>query len=228
MPEAIPSGAIPRHMSAPAHLRVLVLDDSRVDRRRIERLCREADIEVELEEAATLQAFTEALEGPLFDLFVIDYRLGEGDGLIALETLNRHPVQRAGASIMVAGEGPVQVAVDAMKAGCGDFLLKDHLTADVLLRAMSGALDRRAAALGAPRQAAYAAPGSGHFARENAAEMRAILSSMLRHVRTLRRAGGPDTAVQGVETSAARLWNFLEALKSAERAARAAGPARLN
>lgn len=228
MPEAIPSGDVLRRMPAPASLRVLVLDDSRVDRRRIERLCREADIEVDLEEAATLQAFTEALEGPPFDLFVIDYRLGEGDGLIALETLNRHPVQRAGASIMVAGEGPVQVAVDAMKAGCGDFLLKDHLSADVLLRAMSGALDRRAAALGAPRQPAHPSPGSGHFVRENAAEMRSILSSMLRHVRTLRRAGGPEAALQGVEASAARLWNFLEALKAAERAARGAGAPRLN
>ena len=48
MPEAISSGAALRRMPAPASLRVLVLDDSRVDRRRIERLCREADIEVEL------------------------------------------------------------------------------------------------------------------------------------------------------------------------------------
>lgn len=222
MPVTYPSAAMPRPVPRTAPIRVLVLDDSRVDRRRIDRMCREADLEVDLFEAASLAAFATALEDAPFDIFLIDYRLGEGDGLIALEMLHRHPVQCAGAAIMVAGEGQIQVAVDAMKAGCGDFLLKDHLTADVLARAIGRALDR---GLHAP-EARSVEPGAmaRAFARDNSVEMRAILSAMLRHVRTIRHAGGPEGALQGVEAATARLWNFLEALRTSERGAQPGTP----
>lgn len=211
----------------PQAIRVLLLDDNRVDRLRIERFCRDGDLEIDLVQATSLVDFAEALDGAPFDVFLIDYRLGEGDGLIALEVLNRHPGQRSGTAIMVAGEGQIQVAIDAMKAGCRDFLLKDHLTADVLARALSRALE---AEDHAPAFPAARSDGARRFAEENAAEMRAILSAMLRHVRSLRHAGGPRAALDGVEASTARLWNFLEGLKAAgrDRAVPPALPERLN
>jgi len=208
-------------------IRVLLLDDNRVDRMRIERFCRDGDLEIDLVQATSLVDFAAALDGPRFDVFLIDYRLGEGDGLIALEVLNRHPGQRSGTAIMVAGEGQIQVAIDAMKAGCRDFLLKDHLTADVLARALSRALQAPGEASALP---AARSNGARRFAEDNAAEMRAILSAMLRHVRSLRHAGGPEAALDGVEAATARLWNFLEGLKAAERdrTAPPAAPGRLN
>ncbi|MDJ1008378.1 MAG: response regulator [Paracoccaceae bacterium] len=207
--------------AGPGPVRALVLDDSRVDRRRIGRLCRDAGLDIVLDEAGSLQDFAVALEGEPYDLFLVDYRLGEGDGMIALEMLNRNPDQRNGRAIMVAGEGQIQVAIDAMKAGCRDFLLKDYMTADGLARAIGRALGDE------PRGGTTAGDGGAErFAEDHAPEMRSILSAMLRHVRSLRHAGGPEAELQGVEAATARLWNFLEGLKSAEHIDRTGGTVR--
>lgn len=190
-------------------VRALILDDNRVDRLRIARLCKEADLKIHFDEAATLAEFQEAIATNAYDLFLIDYRLGEGDGLIALDVLSRHSVQSDASVIMIAGDSQIQVAIDALKGGCSDFLLKDHLTPDRLMRTIIAALQPKGD--GAARRQAV------QYVDDHGADMRAILSSMLRHVRTLRSGGQAGAEMDGLEASCARLWNFLEALKSETR-----------
>lgn len=190
-------------------VRALILDDNRVDRMRIERLCRDAEFDISFDEAGTLHEFQEAINNTVYDLFLIDYRLGDGDGLIALDILSRHRAQFEGRVIMIAGDSQIQVAIDAIKGGCSDFLLKDHLTSDRLLRTIMETLSHT------ERQPV--SRSAAHFANENGAEMRAILSAMLRHVRGIRGTGAHGTHVDGLETACARLWNFLEILKADDR-----------
>lgn len=199
-------------------LRALLLDDSRVDRMRIMRLCDSADVELTFDEAGSLHEFKAALDQTVYDLCLIDYRLPEGDGLIALELLSRHPMQREAKTLMIAGDSQIQVAIDAMKSGCSDFLLKDHLTEDRLIRAIE--------AVQRDQSGPKFVPEAGAFAREHGGEMRAILSGMLRQVRNLRRVGGPSVEVEAIEASCARLWNFLEAMKAATPVPKS--PTRLN
>ena len=208
----VPSQEMPI-IGADRPLQALLLDDNRVDRLRIIRLCKSAGLNIAFDEATTLGAFSEALSRTVYDLFLIDYRLGEGDGLIALEMIGRYPAQQDARAIMIAGDSQIQVAIDAMKSGCGDFLLKDHLTEDRLVRTIGAVMQqtsRRATAI----SGSYA-PEAAQFAQDHAGEMRAILSSMLRQVRSLRRSAGRSAEVDGLEVSCARLWNFLEALKAA-------------
>ena len=106
-------------------IKALILDDNAVDRQRIKRLCRQAELDMTFTEVGTIAEFASKIDSGSYELFFIDYRLVQGDGLIALEMLKRHPRQKTSASIMVAGESQIQVAVDAMKSGCADFLLKD-------------------------------------------------------------------------------------------------------
>lgn len=189
-------------------LRALILDDSKVDRMRIIRMSQKAELNISFDEADGLRDFEAALGEGAYDLCLIDYRLSEGDGLIALEMLARHPLQKEARAMMIAGDSQIQVAIDAMKSGCTDFLLKDHLTEDRLSRAIGG--------MEAARLGRGVAPEAGQFARDHSDEMRAILSGMLRQVRNLRQPGpSAGQTLDGIEASCARLWNFLEDLKAA-------------
>lgn len=207
-------------------LRALLLDDNRVDRMRIMRLCDSADLDLDFEEASTLAEFDGALSGSPYDLFLIDYRLGEGDGLIALDMIGRYPAQQNARAIMIAGDSQIQVAVDAMKSGCGDFLLKDHLTEARLLRTIEGVMSQKP--LGRAPALPQVAVEAAEFAQDHSGEMRAILSAMLRQVRSLRQSNGRNAEVDGLEVSCARLWNFLELLKAAAPTQAAQAPPRLN
>src|SRR5690349_3181782 len=63
------------------------------------------------------------------DVVVLDFQLPGMDGLAALATIReRDPDGRV---VMVTGQGSVQLAVDAMKAGAADFLPKPLALADL-------------------------------------------------------------------------------------------------
>lgn len=198
--------------------RALILDDSEVDRTRIRRLCDKADLDLDFVQAATIADFAAHLDGPLLDLVFLDYQLVQGDGLIALDMLRRHPIQRKAAAIMVAGEGQIQVAIDAIKNGCSDYIVKGNLSPDMLLRAVTHALEKstlRTALREEEDLRAAMQRSLSRFALTCGSEMRSILSAMLRQSRTMRRqvAGGgvllPED-FSGIEHSCQRLWDFLE------------------
>ncbi len=198
--------------------RALILDDNEVDRTRIRRLCRQADLDLVFAQAASISQFAEKLDGPAFDIVFLDYQLVQGDGLIALDMLKRHPLQRKAAAIMVAGEGQIQVAIDAIKNGCNDYIIKNNLSADTILRAVSNALEKsnlRTALMDEEELRASMQRSLSRFALSCGSEMRSILSAMLRQSRTMRRQviGGetvmPDDFA-GIEQSCQRLWDFLE------------------
>lgn len=198
-----------------ASIKALILDDSAVDRQRIKRLCRQADMDISFAEASTIAEFASKIDGGSFELFFIDYRLVQGDGLIALEMLKRHPRQKSAASIMVAGESQIQVAVDAMKNGCADFLLKDMMGPEMLSRSVTYALSSGAHSDARDDDRHSIEPALVRFATHSGAEMRSILSGMLRRTRALRHAAAdsrpvrPEEVAQ-IDENCARLWEFLE------------------
>ena len=200
------------HVSA---IRALILDDNAVDRQRIKRLCRQADIEITFTEASTISEFASKIDAGSYELFFIDYRLIQGDGLIALEMLKRHPRQKSAASIMVAGESQIQVAVDAMKSGCADFILKDMMGPEMLSRSVSHALSESARGFAGRERTQSVEAALIRFAAHSGAEMRSILAGMLRRTRALRHAAAasrpvsPEEVAQ-IDENCARLWEFLE------------------
>jgi len=198
--------------------RALVLDDSEVDRTRLRRLCRQAELDLNFTQCGSIQEFAVKLDGPAFDIVFLDYRLMQGDGLIALEMLRKHPIQKSAAAIMIAGEGQIQVAIDALKNGCHDFIIKDNLNPNLLLGAVSNALEKRAlrnALSDEEENRAKMQASLSRFAQSCGAEMRSILSSMLRHTRGMRRQAANGSAISpedigGFEQSCENLWGFLE------------------
>lgn len=203
---------------AEAKSRALILDDSEVDRSRIRRISRQADLELDFVQSDSIEDFARKLDGPAFDIVFLDYRLVQGDGLIALEMLRRHPTQKNAAAIMIAGEAQIQVAIDALKNGCNDFIVKENLGPNLLYKSVSNALENKAlrSALTSEEENRLRMQASlSRFAQSCGAEMRSILSSMLRHSRAMRRKASGGAVLEAedlgaMEKSCERLWDFLE------------------
>ncbi|HEY6547505.1 MAG TPA: response regulator, partial [Vicinamibacteria bacterium] len=127
-------------------MRVLLVDDNRDDRALVSRALRAHDPRMEIVEVADADDLTAAL-ATRPDVVVTDYQLRWSDGLTLLRQVKaawpQVPV------IMYTGTGSEEVAVDAMKAGLDDYVLKKagelrHLVTAVR-RALEAAAQRRAA-----------------------------------------------------------------------------------
>ena len=114
---------------------LLLVEDDDVYRESVHRLL-ENDFEL-LDAPTGDEALKMAGDQPV-DCVLLDYRLPDYTGLALLAELTKHgcPV------IMLTARGNQQIAVDAMKQGCHDYLVKSDLTRELLSRAVSSAIDK--------------------------------------------------------------------------------------
>jgi signal transduction histidine kinase len=101
-------------------MRILVIDDAADHRLLIERRLSSAGMQVRT--AANAFEGLERLDD--VDLVLLDYRLPGMSGLDALRAIRDRP--HPPSVIMVTGAGTTQVAVDAMRAGAINFVVKDR------------------------------------------------------------------------------------------------------
>ncbi|HEX5338470.1 MAG TPA: response regulator [Gallionella sp.] len=73
------------------------------------------------------------------DLILLDYHLPDMDGLGFMELLSKHPGSPIPV-IVLTGEGNVEVAVDVMKRGADDYIIKD--TAGLYLKLLPTVIER--------------------------------------------------------------------------------------
>jgi PAS domain S-box-containing protein len=121
-------------------LRVLLIDDNPHDRALVERELRREFPDLEKEHVIDAEGLGRALEAGGFDLVVTDYQLRWTDGLTVLRTVKSRwpdcPV------IMFTGTGSEEVAVEAMKAGLDDYVLKSPKHLVRLSAAVRSVLER--------------------------------------------------------------------------------------
>ena len=108
----------------PKPLRVLVLEDAPADADLITRALRKSGFEPVGARVDTEAAFIERLDGDL-DLIISDYAMPTFSGLRALEILRDRNIDVP--LIIVSGTIGEETAVEAMKLGAKDYLLKDRL-----------------------------------------------------------------------------------------------------
>src|SRR5919199_148492 len=102
--------------------RILLIDDSPVDRLLIVRELSREFPKLQVEEIIDAQDFNQALTTGNFDLVITDYQLRWNDGLTVLrEIKSRYPDCPV---IMFTDSGSQEIAVAAMKAGLDDYLIK--------------------------------------------------------------------------------------------------------
>ncbi len=118
-------------------LTVLVVDDDQVCRETIERLLGGC---YALIEAATGPQALEAVASQDIDCVLLDYRLPQLDGLAVLPQL----IESGVPVVMMTGEGNEQIAVEAIKQGAYDYLVKSTLTAVLVRTAIQKAIEHTA------------------------------------------------------------------------------------
>jgi signal transduction histidine kinase len=106
-------------MSQDQKIRLLLVEDDRVDQLAFTRAVKEQNWPYEYAIASSIAEAREALQKERYDVVVTDYLLGDG---IAFEIF---PLVPPAALIVTTGSGDEAVAVSAMKGGADDYLIKD-------------------------------------------------------------------------------------------------------
>ncbi|PSB02754.1 response regulator [Merismopedia glauca] len=121
---------------------VLIIDDSPEDRQLYRRyLLQDRDYHYTIWEAQLGQEGLELWQRYQPDVVLLDYRLPDLDGL---ELLAQIPIQMPHPClpvIMITGQGNEAIAVQAMKAGAQDYLLKEQITPDSLHLALNRTIE---------------------------------------------------------------------------------------
>ncbi len=121
-------------------IRILIAEDDQDDLFLFKELILEGinDAEPYVDPVSTREDIFRKLEEATYDLFFLDYRLGEWNGLDLLKEIRDKgytiPI------IMLTGQGDQETAVQAMKAGANDYLVKSHLSAENLSKAVRHAI----------------------------------------------------------------------------------------
>ncbi len=158
-----------------APLSILIVDDSPEDRAVYRRLLGQ-----DRERSYTFLETESGEEGLRLgrerrpDCLLLDYRLPDTDGLEFLERLSAAMGGEPPPPVVVlTGQGSEAVAVQAMKSGAQDYLLKSEVSAEVLKRAVANAIEKVALKREIAEHAAELARANAELTREVAERERA-------------------------------------------------------
>ncbi len=123
---------------------ILILEDSEVDRTTYIRYLRsEAEnYSYDIIEAETLEDGLELWRSQTPDIALVDINLPDGDGLEFLEAIAGDYPDGKSPAILLTGQGDERVAVQAMKLGAADYLIKQDITAVSLYSSVEQVRDR--------------------------------------------------------------------------------------
>ena len=122
--------------------RVLLVEDNPADVRLLQEMLREASVsDVRLVAAPTLQAGLRLLEVESFDVALVDLSLPDADGLESLEKLQSKAPHLP--IIVITGRDDSEIAVQAVREGAQDYLIKGQGDGHLLVRSMRYASERK-------------------------------------------------------------------------------------
>ncbi len=121
---------------------ILIVDDSTEERAVYCRYLNEENLSVyKIVEAKSGEEGLSLLESMQPDLILLGYLLPDFDGLEFLTRLKRQ-LEVIPPTIMITGQGNEMVAVEAMKSGVKDYLVKDKLTPEILTTSVQRVLQQ--------------------------------------------------------------------------------------
>ncbi|RKH11563.1 hybrid sensor histidine kinase/response regulator [Corallococcus sp. CA047B] len=123
-------------------LRVLLVDDGMSDRIAVSRaLAKDPDMKWEVAQVASAEEALTYLSQHSADAMLLDYHLPGMNGVALLQQLAALGLPAIPAVVVLTGSGNERVAVDAMKAGAQDYLVKEAFSPERLRRSLRAAVD---------------------------------------------------------------------------------------
>lgn len=95
----------------------------------------------ELHWAADDRIALDAIQSTGYDICLLDYRLGDRNGLDLLEQLKEYGFKAP--VVFLTGQGDYELDLEAMRAGAADYLTKDQLSSALLERSIRYAIERK-------------------------------------------------------------------------------------
>jgi signal transduction histidine kinase len=131
-------------MPSSAPLRILLVEDSPADARLTSELLRDAGtLEFELEGAGTLDGALSTLANSSFDVILLDLSLPDAHGLETVARLReRCPLVPL---VVLSGLDDERIAIEALKVGAQDYLVKGGSDGHLITRAIRYAIERKRA-----------------------------------------------------------------------------------
>jgi len=121
-------------------LRILLIDDNPNDRLLAIRQLEREFPDLKVEQVATAQEFAQGLEKGLFHLVITDYQLRWSNGIEVLHAIKASYPNCP--TIMFTNSGTQEIAVEAMKCGLDDYVIKSPQHQVRLTAAVRSALER--------------------------------------------------------------------------------------
>lgn len=121
-----------------ATLRILVIDDDEVDRMTVRRSLVKAGFRLQVVEVENCTKAIIMLQESPFDCVFLDYRLPDQDGLLLVQQVRQIGIRVP--LVVLTGQGDEEIAVDLMKAGATDYLVKSRISSDSLARVLRNAM----------------------------------------------------------------------------------------
>lgn len=222
----IKNKAAQRTAQLPSFANVLILDDQKFDRSRLRRLCNKLEFSVKVSEADSLSNMDIALKKDTFDLIFVDFHLNDGSGIEALHKIRLSDKNANAATIMVTGDDHSGVAIEAMKSGCNDVLMKDRLSFESMHRSVINAMQKAGLNNNLEEQTTKTDDIQDildSFTQQFADEIKPMLFNMMRHVRDLDKTRSNDLqfrrSMAEISSSCERLFDFMEDVGDPDRSA---------
>ncbi len=104
--------------------KILIVDDDEVDRESLRRKFEESDHEMVIQEASDGGSGLAAMANHNFDCILLDFLLPDMTGNEFLTILSSQEAEPHCAVVMLTGEGDEEIAIEAMRLGAYDYLIK--------------------------------------------------------------------------------------------------------
>ena len=123
-----------------SHCVILIVDDSESDRFTYRRYLESSDqFKCHISDCESAEEAIEHCKTNCPDLILLDYLLPVASGLDFLQSITQQ-LGHLPSVIMLTGQGNEEVAVEAMKQGVKDYLIKGQVTAQTLVRSVTNVL----------------------------------------------------------------------------------------
>ncbi|MGZ3903497.1 MAG: response regulator [Bacteroidia bacterium] len=100
-------------------IKVLYVEDDLIDQKAFQRYIKNHDIDLNYEIASSVEEAKELLSKNNYDVVITDYLINTETGFVIIDAVKNVPV------IFLTGQGNQKVAVEAMKKGAFDYLVKE-------------------------------------------------------------------------------------------------------